>query len=74
MNKKSLALLFICVISLFMVSAVSASENQTDTTLAANSNYQITSDLSNNDIQNLFEMQKMETHLNLQTRNIKTFL
>lgn len=55
MNKKSLAILFICVISLFLVSAVSASENQTDTTLAANSNYQITSDLSNKDIQNLFD-------------------
>lgn len=51
MNKKFSNILFICLIGLFLLTAVSAAEeNQTDNTLAG-VNYQITSDLSNEDIQ-----------------------
>ena len=47
--------LFICIIGLFLISAVDAAGNQTNDTLAAGSSYQITSDLSNRDMQNLFD-------------------
>ena len=61
MSKKMLNLLFICVVSLFLMASVSATDDlQTNETAIAseNSNYQITSDLSNNDIQNLFDNAK----------------
>jgi len=53
MNKRFSSILFICLIGLFLVTAVSAAEeNQTDNTLAG-VNYQIASDLSNDDIQGM---------------------
>ena len=61
MSKKMLNLLFICVVSLFLMASVSATDDlQTNETAIAsdNSNYQITSDLSNNDIQNMFDNAK----------------
>ncbi len=55
MNKRFSSILFICLIGLFLVTAVSAAEeNQTDNTLAG-VNYQITSDLSNEDIQRMLD-------------------
>ncbi|MBE6494968.1 MAG: adhesin [Methanobrevibacter thaueri] len=55
MNKRFSSILFICLIGLFLVTAVSAAEeNQTDNTLAG-VNYQITSDLSNEDIQGMLD-------------------
>ena len=55
MNKKYLCVLFICSVSLFLISAVSAAdENQTNNILSSN-NYQIASNLSNNDIQSMFD-------------------
>ena len=53
-----LNVLFICLVSLFLMASVSATDGlQTNETAIAsdNSNYQITSDLSNNDIQNMFD-------------------
>ncbi|WP_458454621.1 right-handed parallel beta-helix repeat-containing protein [Methanobrevibacter sp.] len=55
MDKNFLNILFICFIGLFLISAVSANdENQTNETIAS-TNYQITSDLDNNDIQAIFD-------------------
>ena len=57
MNKK-MVVLFICFISLFLISAVGAADNvQANSTLNSeyNTEYPITSDLSNNDIQFLFD-------------------
>lgn len=55
MDKNFLNILFICFIGLFLISAVSANdENQTNETIAS-TNYQITSDLDNNDIQAMFD-------------------
>jgi parallel beta-helix repeat protein len=55
MNKKLYNILFICLISLFLISAVSANdENQTGQTIAS-TNYQITSDLDNEDIQTMLD-------------------
>ena len=56
MNKK-IAVLFTCLISLFLMSAVSATDAvQEDSTIASdNTVYQITSDLSNDDIQYMFD-------------------
>ena len=46
---KFVNILFICLVALFAVSSVSAAENDTD--ILMNSNYQISSDTSNDDIQ-----------------------
>lgn len=55
MNKRYLCILFICSVSLFLISAVSAAdENQTNDVLSSN-NYQIASNLSNIDIQSMFD-------------------
>jgi parallel beta-helix repeat protein len=65
MNKKILNILFICLICLFLISSVNAADN--DTVIIADegndivagssvsSNHQITSDLSNDDIQGMFD-------------------
>ncbi|WP_405295711.1 NosD domain-containing protein [Methanobrevibacter sp.] len=57
MNKKFLNILFICLISLFMVSAVSATDEcqANETATGENTNYQITSDLKNDEIQMMFD-------------------
>ena len=57
MNKKGLKILFICVVSLFLIASVSASDElETNKTIADSANsYQITSDLSNSDIQTMFD-------------------
>lgn len=55
MNKKFSNILFICLIGLFLLTAVSAAEeNQTEENLAG-ANHQITSDLSNDDIQRMLD-------------------
>lgn len=55
MDKKFLNVLFICFIGLFLISAVSAiDENRTEDSLAS-TNYQVTSDLANEDIQAMFD-------------------
>ena len=56
MNKKSLNILFICLIALFVISSVSAADVQTDDNIT--SKYQITSDLSNSDVQAIFDNAK----------------
>lgn len=54
MNKKFVNILFICLIGLFLISAVSATdESQVNAT--QDTVYQITSNLSNNDIQAMFD-------------------
>lgn len=57
MDKKIINLLFICLISLFLMSAVNAADDlETNSTLKSeNTIYQITSDLSNDDIQVMFD-------------------
>ena len=57
MDKKILNILFICMIGLFLISSVNAADDlETNDTLASdNLNYQITSNLSNNDIQGMFD-------------------
>lgn len=60
MNKKVFNLFFISLLFLLLVSAVSAADNTDDnmTILASGSNYIITSDLSNDDIQSKFDNAK----------------
>ena len=53
MNKRFLNVLFICLIALFLISAVNA--NDVNSTLYSSSNYQITSNMSNDDIQLMFD-------------------
>lgn len=55
MNKKFYNILFICLISLFLISAVSAADENKDNETLSSTNYQITSDLDNNDIQTMFD-------------------
>lgn len=58
MNKKIINILFICFIGLFLASAVSAAdESQTDGVLTSDDNmvYQITSDLTNENVQFMFD-------------------
>ena len=54
MNKKIINVLFICFIGLFLLSAVSA-EDEVQTNDNITDSYQITSDLSNDDIQGMFD-------------------
>ncbi|MBQ2666009.1 right-handed parallel beta-helix repeat-containing protein, partial [Methanobrevibacter sp.] len=55
MDKKLYNILFICLIGLFLISAASASDaNQTNDNLTS-ANHQITSDLTNEDIQAMFD-------------------
>lgn len=60
MDKKVFNLFFIALLFLLLVSVVSATDNQDDniTILASGSNYVITSDLSNDDIQSKFDNAK----------------
>ena len=56
MDKKILNILFICIAGLFLITAVNAADDiQTNESIALGNNYQVTSDLSNNDIQNMFD-------------------
>ena len=56
MNKKILNVLFICLIGLFLISAVNATDDLQNNVIASNSTvYQITSDLSNDNIQTMFD-------------------
>ncbi|MBE6499937.1 MAG: right-handed parallel beta-helix repeat-containing protein [Methanobrevibacter thaueri] len=57
MNKKYM-LIIICLSSLILISSVNAQESQNKTILEESSNYQITSNLSNNDIQKIFDNAK----------------
>lgn len=55
MNKKFCIVLFICIISSFLISAVGAADELNDNVTLATTNYQITSDLDNNAIQAMFD-------------------
>ena len=55
MDKKFYNILFICLISIFLVSAVSAADEIKDNETLASGNYQITSDLDNEAIQTMFD-------------------
>ncbi|WP_296877932.1 nitrous oxide reductase family maturation protein NosD [uncultured Methanobrevibacter sp.] len=57
MNKKFLNILFICLISLFLISAVNAANSSkvNETIGSDNTFYQISSDLSNDDVQKMFD-------------------
>ena len=56
MDKKILNVLFICFMSVFLISAVSAADGgDNDETLCEGSNYQITSNLSNDEIQSVLD-------------------
>ena len=58
MNKKVINLLFIFIFSLFLISAAYASDDsQADDSISSdeNSEYEVTSDLSNDDIQGMFD-------------------
>lgn len=55
MNKKVIILFFICFIGLFLVSSVNASNIINDTIISQGNSYQITDEISNDDIQVLFD-------------------
>ena len=55
MNKKICNILFISLISLFLISAVNAAEECHANETMESTNYQITSDLDNDDIQSMFD-------------------
>ena len=56
MDKKILNILFICIIGLFLISAVSAADDLQGDILTSNATvYQVTSDLSNDEIQSMFD-------------------
>lgn len=58
MDKRFSIILFICLISLFLISAVSAAADESKTNNAIvgfDTHYQVTSDLSNDDVQSMFD-------------------
>ena len=58
MNKKVVILFFICFIGLFLVSSANAADIVNDTIISQCNSYQITDEISNDDIQVLFDNAK----------------
>lgn len=58
MNKKCIIIFFICFICLFLVSSVTASDISNSTIISQGNSYQITDEISNDDIQVLFDNAK----------------
>lgn len=58
MDKKVLNLFFICLLGLFIISSVNAADGSLNDTIIGSNNYQITNDLSNEDIQLMLDNAK----------------